>query len=68
MVVAVAVGAAVGVGLGAFITGGGVPFALSAPDITAAAVGLILLGLVGAAVAVARVVSVEPATALGGNR
>jgi putative ABC transport system permease protein len=68
MVGAVSAGAAVGVGLGAFITGGGVPFALSAPDIAAAAAGLILLGLVGAAVAVARVVSVEPATALGGNR
>lgn len=68
MAVAVAVGVAVGVGLGAFLTGGGVPFALSAPDITAAALGLILLGLIGAAAAVARIVSVDPATALGGNR
>ncbi len=68
LVAAVAVGVAVGVGLGAVITGGGVPFALSAPAVTAAALGLILLGLVGAAAAVARVVSVDPATALGGNR
>lgn len=68
LVAAVAVGAAVGVALGAVMTGSGVPFALSAPDVSLAALGLILLGLVGAGVAVARIAAIDPATALGGNR
>ncbi|HHX85090.1 MAG TPA: ABC transporter permease, partial [Actinomycetales bacterium] len=59
---------AVGVALGAVMTGSGVPFALSAPDVSLAALGLILLGLVGAGVAVARIAAIDPATALGGNR
>ncbi|RSN56760.1 MULTISPECIES: ABC transporter permease [Actinomadura] len=68
LLAAVATGAAIGVGLGSLITGGGVPFALSAPGITGAAAGLVLLGLVGAGIAVARIASIDPATALGGNR
>lgn len=68
LLAAVAVGAAVGVALGALMIGGGVPFALSAPNVTAAAVGLIVLGLTEAGVAVARIASTDPATALGGNR
>lgn len=68
LVAAVAVGAAAGVALGAVMTGSGVPFALSAPDVSLAALGLILLGLVGAGVAVARIAAIDPATALGGNR
>jgi putative ABC transport system permease protein len=68
LVAAVAVGAGIGVGLGSLITGGGVPFALSAPSVTAAAAGIVLLGLVGAGAAVARIASIDPATALGGNR
>ncbi|MEU8309232.1 FtsX-like permease family protein [Actinomadura sp. NPDC048955] len=68
LVAAVAIGAGIGVGLGSLITGGGMPFALSAPSVTAAAAGLVLLGLAGAGAAVARIASIDPATALGGNR
>ncbi|MFG2090332.1 MULTISPECIES: FtsX-like permease family protein [unclassified Spirillospora] len=68
LLAAVAVGAAIGVALGALMTGGGVPFALSAPNVAAAAAGLIVLGLAGAGAAVARIASIDPATALGGNR
>jgi putative ABC transport system permease protein len=68
LLAAVAAGAGIGVGLGSLVTGGGAPFALSAPDIPAAATGIVLLGLVGAGLAVARIASIDPATALGGNR
>lgn len=64
----VALGTAVGVALGAVMTGSGVPFALSAPDIALAAAGLVLLGLLGAGVAVARIAAIDPATVRGGNR
>lgn len=68
LIAAVGVGVAVGVGLGALITGGGVPFALNATHIGLATVGLIALGLLGAAVAVQRISRIDPVTALGGNR
>ncbi|MFD0785900.1 FtsX-like permease family protein [Micromonospora azadirachtae] len=68
LVAAVAVGVGVGLALGAAITGSGIPFALSMPSVSAAAVGLVVLGLVGAGAAVLRITSVDPATALGGNR
>ncbi|NKZ02794.1 ABC transporter permease [Actinomadura latina] len=68
LLAAVAVGAGIGVGLGSLITGGGAPFALSAPSVTGAATGIVLLGLLGAGIAVARIASIDPATALGGNR
>ncbi|MFF5257843.1 FtsX-like permease family protein [Actinomadura viridis] len=68
LLVSVGIGAGIGVGLGALITGGGVPFALHAPSVTAAAAGLVALGLLGAGAAVARIASIDPATALGGNR
>ncbi len=68
LLAAVAIGAGIGVGLGSLVTGGGAPFALSAPSITTAAAGLVLLGLLGAGTAVARIASIDPATALGGNR
>lgn len=68
LLAAVAVGAGIGVALGSLITGGGVPFALSASSVTTAAAGLVLLGLVGAGTAVVRIASIDPATALGGNR
>ncbi|MFA1541828.1 ABC transporter permease [Actinomadura monticuli] len=68
LLVAVAIGAGIGVGLGSLVTGGGAPFALSAPSITTAAAGIVLLGLVGAGAAVVRIASIDPATALGGNR
>ncbi|MEH1027791.1 ABC transporter permease [Micromonospora profundi] len=65
---AVAIGVGVGLALGALITGSGIPFALSMPSISVAGVGLIVLGLIGAGAAVIRITSVDPATALGGNR
>jgi putative ABC transport system permease protein len=68
LVVAVLAGVGIGVGLGAYMTGSGAPFALSTPSISAAAAGLVALGLVGAGAAVMRITSVDPATALGGNR
>lgn len=64
----VLVGVAIGVGLGALMTGGGVPFALNAGSIAIAAIGLIVLGLIGAGGAVFRSSRIDPATALGGNR
>lgn len=63
-----AVGVAVGVGLGALITGGGVPFAIVAADVGWATFGLIALGLLGAAIAVQRISRIDPAVALGENR
>ncbi len=68
LVAAVLVGVGIGVGLGVSVTGSGAPFALSTPSIAAAAVGLVALGMVGAAAAVIRITSIDPATALGGNR
>ncbi|MGW3855238.1 ABC transporter permease [Micromonospora arida] len=65
---AVAIGVGIGLALGALITGSGIPFALSMPSISAAGAGLVVLGLVGAGAAVIRITSVDPATALGGNR
>lgn len=62
------VGVAVGVGAGALIAGTAMPFALSAPALVLAAALLVLLGVAGAAVAVARIVRVDPLTALGGSR
>lgn len=64
----VVVGALIGLGLGALITDTGMPFSLEAGSILIAAALVIVLGLIGAAAAVVRVVSVDPATALGGNR
>jgi len=46
----------------------GMPFALEAPAIAVASALTILLGLLGAAVAVLRVTRIEPITALGGAR
>ena len=68
LALAIAVGMGIGLGLGALISGGNVPFALHPQSIAAAAAGLLVLGLVGAAAAVVRLTSIDPATALGGNR
>lgn len=62
-----ALGVAAGVGLGALMPAG-MPFALEAEPIAVASAATILLGLVGAAVAVLRVTRIEPISALGGNR
>ncbi|GAA4261778.1 ABC transporter permease [Dactylosporangium darangshiense] len=65
---AVIVGVGIGLGFGAWVAGSSAPFALNPPSIGAAAVGLVVLGLVGAGAAVIRLTSIDPATALGGNR
>lgn len=62
-----AAGVGLGVGLGALMPEG-MPFALEAPAIAVASTTTILLGLLGAAVAVLRVTRIEPITALGGAR
>ncbi len=63
----VAVGAAVGYGFGSLI-GGGVPFLLEPAAVAVAAVLLMVLGLIGAAIAIVRIASVNPLNALGGQR
>lgn len=63
----VAVGAAVGYGFGSLI-GGGVPFLLEPAAVAVAAVLLMVLGLLGAAIAIVRIASVDPLSALGGQR
>lgn len=62
-----AIGLAAGIGLGSLMPDG-MPFALEARPIAVASALTILLGLVGAAVAVLRVTRIEPISALGGNR
>ena len=61
------IGVATGIGLGAVMPAG-MPFALETAPIAVAAVATIAMGLVGAAIAVLRVVRIDPITALGGNR
>lgn len=68
LVAAVGAGVAVGLGFGALLLGTGMPFALEAAPIVTGAVLLLGLGLAGAAVATARIASVDPVTALGENR
>jgi len=70
--VLLAVSTAVGVGLG-LLAGGAIsatsmPFALEAAPIATATATLIVLGMIGAAVAVVRIIRVDPLTALGENR
>ncbi|NKX92886.1 FtsX-like permease family protein [Sanguibacter hominis ATCC BAA-789] len=65
---AIGTGFAVGIGLGALLQGTAMPFALQAPDLAVAAVLLVVLGMVGATAAVIRITSVDPLTALGGQR
>lgn len=61
-------GAAVGVGGGALLGGSGMPFVLGAATVAVPVAAMVLLGLVGAALAVRRITSVDPLTALGANR
>ena len=67
LVAATAVGTALGLALGSAMIGKA-PFALSAPDVATASGLLVVLGIVGAVVAVRRITSVDPLTALGANR
>lgn len=61
------VGLAVGIGLGALMPEG-MPFALEAAPLATASAVTVLLGLLGATIAVLRVTRIEPLAALGGNR
>ncbi|PRI12133.1 ABC transporter permease [Leucobacter massiliensis] len=61
------IGVAAGVGLGAAMPAG-MPFALEAGPVIIATATTIVLGLLGAAVAVLRIIRVDPLTALGGQR
>lgn len=63
-----ALGIALGLAAGAAISSTPMPFALEAGPIAAATVLTVVLGMVGAAVAVVRIVRVDPLNALGGNR
>lgn len=67
LVGATAVGVAAGVGLGALMPSG-MPFDLEFAPILVASLLTIALGLVGAVVAVLRIISIDPLEALGGQR
>ncbi|PYC77190.1 ABC transporter permease [Streptomyces tateyamensis] len=54
--------------VGGVIASGGVPFELSAASVAVPVAVMVLLGLLGAALAVRRITSVDPITALGAAR
>ena len=65
-----AVGAALGLGLGAglgWLAQNGVPFQLSAGTTLLPAAGIWVLGMLGSLVAVRKVAKIDPLIALGGN-
>jgi putative ABC transport system permease protein len=68
LVVSALVGIALGVAAGAALASSPMPFALDAGSIAVATMLLVVLGLVGAAVAVVRIARVDPVAALGGGR
>ncbi|MBE3000887.1 ABC transporter permease [Nocardiopsis sp. HNM0947] len=67
LVAGTALGGAVGVGVGA-LAAGVLPFSLTAGTTVGPVLALIVLGMLGAALAVRRITSVDPLTALGGVR
>jgi putative ABC transport system permease protein len=68
LLVSAGLGVGLGVAAGALISGSPMPFMLDLGSITIATAVLILLGMIGAGVAVLRITRVDPLTALGGNR
>ncbi|MYW44934.1 ABC transporter permease [Streptomyces sp. SID161] len=62
------VGTGVAAALGALVSGSAVPFALSPGTVLLPAAVMILLGVLGAALSVRRITSVDPLTALGSVR
>jgi putative ABC transport system permease protein len=68
LIASAAAGIAIGLGAGSFIASTSMPFALEPGPIASATAVLILLGLLGAALAVVRITRVDPLTALGGSR
>jgi putative ABC transport system permease protein len=67
LVGATAVGAAIGLGTGSLV-GEDIPFALETGPVTTAISALIILGLLGAAVSIARIAFADPLNALGSRR
>lgn len=68
LVAGTALGTALAVGAGAAVSGTDIPFALEASTIAVPAAVMIILGALGAALAVRRITSVDPLTALGSAR
>ncbi|QCX28535.1 ABC transporter permease [Nocardioides jishulii] len=68
LLVSVGLGVLIGVGAGAGLQTTAMPFALQVGPIALASVLLIVLGLVGAAIAIVRITRVDPLTALGASR
>lgn len=62
------VGTGLAAGLGAAISGSTVPFVLTPATVLVPAAVMILLGALGAALAIRRITSVDPLTALGNTR
>jgi len=68
LVTSTAIGVGIGLLLGSALSATEMPFALEAAPVAGASVLLVLLGMIGAAVAVVRITRVDPLIALGGNR
>lgn len=68
LVVSASIGIAIGLAAGAAIASTPMPFALEFGPIIGATVLLLVLGLIGAGVAIVRITRVDPLTALGGSR
>lgn len=68
LVVSASIGIAIGLAAGAAIANTSMPFAIEYGPIIGATVLLLVLGLVGAGVAIVRITRVDPLSALGGNR
>ncbi|KSZ58294.1 ABC transporter permease [Rhodococcus pyridinivorans KG-16] len=68
LVGSVTLGVLIGLGLGSGLEDSGMPFVLETGPIVQGAVLLVVLGLIGAALAVVRIVRVDPLAALGENR
>ncbi|MER2137208.1 MAG: ABC transporter permease, partial [Arthrobacter sp.] len=68
LVLSTAVGVAAGLGMGVWLSGSAMPFALEAGPISTATAVTILMGVLGAAIAIVRISRVDPLAALGGQR
>ena len=68
LVLSTAVGVAAGLGMGAWLSGSAMPFALEAGPISTATAVTIIMGVLGAAIAIVRISRVDPLAALGGQR
>lgn len=68
LTISTVLGVGIGVAAGAAISSTPMPFSLDPGSIAVAGLLLVVLGMAGAAIAVLRIVKVDPLTALGGNR